>query len=188
MSGNGKKKKKLNIVHCRICKGEIDRNIGIEGIDWLMASKNYFYHRKCYDDWKNSEPQKDEEWILFIYDFLSRDLKVSYNWHMCESQRENFIKKNKFTNKGIFFSLKYFYEIKKGDWDKSNGGLGIIPYIYNDACSYWIAQEKLKSGTFEKIEEQMRQARSRETKVIYQRKEKEVSKINLSDIEEMEDE
>lgn len=184
-----KKKKKLPLVKCRICgRKDIDRNVEIEGIDWIMPSKNYFYHKKCYDDWKHSEPKKDEEWIHYIYDFLSRDLKVSYNWHMCENQRENFIKKNKFTNKGIFFSLKYFYEIKKGDWNKSNQGIGIVSYIYSEACNYWVAQERLKNGTCKKIEEQMRQARDRETKVIYHKKDKGNKKIDLSLIGEMEDE
>ena len=55
---------------------------------------------------------EDNEWIPMIYDFLSRDLKVSYNWWLCDSQRKKFIRENKCTNKGIYFTLKYFYEIK----------------------------------------------------------------------------
>ena len=38
--------KKLAIVHCRVCGGDIDRNIDLEGKEWIMASRNYFYHRK----------------------------------------------------------------------------------------------------------------------------------------------
>ena len=45
-------------------------------------------------------------------------------------------------------ALKYFYEIKHNDISKSNNGIGIIPYIYQDAYNYyfslWQAQQKNK--------------------------------------------
>lgn len=188
MSGNGKKKKKkLNIVHCRICKGEIDRNIDPEGHDWLMASKNFFYHRSCYENWKKGVPKNDDAYVSFIYDFISRDLKVKYDYHMCEAQRQKFLKEHKMTNKGIFFTLKYFYEVKKGSWEKSHGGIGIVPYIYNEACSYWVQKEKESKGIVAQIENQMKQAQERKKKIVRQKKTtKDKSKINLSAISEME--
>lgn len=45
-------------------------------------------------------------------------------------------------------SLKWFYEIQGGNKDSSNGRIGIIPYIYEDAKKYYynlyIAQQKNK--------------------------------------------
>ena len=42
----------------------------------------------------------------------------------------------------------YFYEIKNGDKEKANGGIGIIPYVYKDAYNYfynlWLNQQKNK--------------------------------------------
>ena len=105
--------RKLPMVHCRVCGEEIDRNIDPEGQKWLMTSKNYFYHRKCYDNWKKAQLDDDEQYIDLIYDFIVRDLKESYDWWVCEAQRKKFIKENKMTNKGILFALKYFYEIKR---------------------------------------------------------------------------
>ena len=99
-------KKKLPIVHCRICKGEIDRNKDPNGEEWLMGSTNYFYHKTCYENWKKAQFNSDEEYIDLIYDFISRDLKVSYDWYVCEAQRKKFVKENKMTNKGILFALK----------------------------------------------------------------------------------
>ena len=43
--------RKLGIVHCRVCNGEIDRNTTEEGKDWIMRSKGWFYHKDCYDGW-----------------------------------------------------------------------------------------------------------------------------------------
>ena len=76
--------KKLGLVHCRICKKSIDRNVEKEGIDWIMPSRNFFYHKSCYDSWKHDNSnikavKQDEEWIPYIWDFLSREIKVKYD-------------------------------------------------------------------------------------------------------------
>lgn len=36
-------------------------------------------------------------------------------------------------------ALIYFYEVKHGDISKANQGLGILPYIYEDAKRYYYA-------------------------------------------------
>lgn len=169
---------------CRICKEVINK----ESNDWVMPSKNYYYHIKCYNDWKKTEPLEDAEWRPFIYDFLSRDLKVSYNYHMCEKQIDKYLKDYKMTAKGIYFSLKYFYEIKKGDWEKSRGGLGIIPYIYNEACTYWVEQNSRSKNIIAEIESQIRAATQRKTQTVTQQKTKvKKFKVDLSSIAEMEE-
>ena len=169
--------------HCRICKVEIDK----ENDDWIMPSKNYYYHRKCYEDWKQSTPATDEEYKAFIYDFIARDLKVSYDYHMCKAQIDKFVREGK-TVKGIFFTLKYFYEVKHGDWNKGHGGIGIVPYVYNDACAYWVSREKKTKGVVAEIEHQMREAEKRTKKVVTQKKvQPRKFTVDLSAIEEMED-
>ena len=168
---------------CRICGATINPKKEIEGVDWCRPSVNYYYHVKCYEDWKVSKPSKDDEWIPLIYDFLSRDLKVTYNYFLCETQRKKYIKENKFTNKGIYFTLKYFYEIKKNQWDKGHGGIGIIPYTYKDSVNYWIEQEHKKRGFIEAIETQLKERSEREIKKIKQpQKAKEKIKYSLDDI------
>jgi len=46
-------------------------------------------------------------------------------------------------------SLKWFYEIKHADKESSNGRIGIIPYIYEDAKKYYynlyLAQQRNKN-------------------------------------------
>ena len=61
------------MAECRICHVPIDK----ENDDWVMPSKNWYYHRQCYEDWKKSEPLKDEEWRPFIYDFQFRSSSIS---------------------------------------------------------------------------------------------------------------
>lgn len=180
--------KKLAIVHCRVCGGDIDRNADPNGKEWIMASRNYFYHKKCYEDWKNSTPATDEEYKDFIYDYIARDLKVTYDYHMCEAQREKFVKDN-MTNKGIFFALKYFYDIKHNDWDKGHGGIGIVPFIYNESCTYWVGRERKSAGVVAEIERQMREAAERtKVKVKKQNTRKKKYETDFSILDSLEDE
>lgn len=171
------------IPECRVCKGKINK----EKDDWVMPSKNWYYHKQCYINWKKAQPESDEGYISLIYDFISRDLKVPYNWHVCEAQRKKFIKENGMSNKGILFALKYFYEVKHGNWEKGHGGIGIIPFIYNDSCAYWAARERNAAGTIAEIERQMREASKRE-KITIQRKKKQKYTVDFSALDGLEDE
>jgi hypothetical protein len=91
------------------------------------------------------------------------------------------------TNKGILFALKYFYEVKHGDWGKGHGGIGIVPFIYNDACAYWAARERQSAGTIAEIERQMRAAAKR-TKVNVTKKAKTKCQVDFSVLDDLEDE
>lgn len=170
-------------VHCRICKEEIDKN---KETDWIMPVRNFYYHKSCYKSWKESEPTEDELWKDFIYDYISRDLKVAYDYWICETQRKKFIKDN-MTNKGIFFALKYFYDVKHNDWDKGHGGIGIVPYIYTESCTYWANKARINKDILNQIEEQMKESHNRATKTIRKKKRKKQIKADFSIIAEMED-
>lgn len=168
-------------VKCRVCGIQFDTDT-LNKEDWLMPSKNFYYHARCYNDWKVNSNHSDEEWIDLIYDFIARDLKVSYDFHMCEAQRKKYLSQNKYTNKGIYFSLKYFYELKKGDWSKGNGGIGIIPFIYKEATEYWTQLELKKQGTMSAIEKQIKEKLNRPTQTLAKKVNKKKNKWNLEDL------
>ena len=175
------------ICECQLCHiRDIKRSEMTEGIDYIHKGTKY-YHKKCYDNWKKAEFDDDEEYVEMIYDFIARDLKVSYDWWICEAQRKKFIKENKMTNRGILFALKYFYEVKHGDWEKGHGGIGIVPFIYNDSCAYWAAREHRSQGTIAEIERQMREAAER-PRVHVKKKEKKKFQVDFSVLDELEDE
>ena len=140
---------------CRVCHYPIDKTKE-EGVDWIQPSKGWYFHKDCYETWK-ATPATDDDWVDMIYDFLARDLKVKYEYHMCQAQIENFWKKKKINPKCIYFTLKYFYEIKGNSWDKGHGGIGIVPYVFDDAKAYWIAQERKKRGFMKELEEQAKE-------------------------------
>ena len=63
-------------------------------------------------------------------------------------QINEFINKYNYSYSGIYRSLEYFYEIKGNSKEKANGGIGIVPYVYQDAYNYyynlWLAKERNK--------------------------------------------
>lgn len=63
-----------------------------------------------------------------------------------QKQIKQFIEENNFTYSGMLKSLKYFYEVKGGSLEKANGGVGIIPWIYDKAYNYyyaiWLAEQE----------------------------------------------
>lgn len=184
---------KLGIVHCRVCKREIDRNVEVEGKDWIMPTKNFFYCPKCYEDFgKKKESAKDDVhaevdndlWFAILYDYLFKELRISLDMKKVTSQWKNFLKK--YRAKGMYFSMKYFYDVKKGD-PKKTDGIGIIPYIYDEACTYWINREAEYNNVCARIEEQIVK-REQQKKVVVKATQRIKKKtIDLSQIGEDED-
>ena len=99
------------------------------------------------------------------------------------SQWNNFLKKN-MTAKGIYFALRYFYEIANGDPKKSENGIGIVPHIYNEGTEYWGNRNQRDKGICARIEAQIKQAENAKVVVIHRQRQPKKSKreIDLSTI------
>lgn len=164
-----------NIVHCRVCGAEIDKRTK-EGAEWIMPSKNFYYHPTCYADYqkkKNDIHAKadDKIWFDSLKDYLAKDLKMGVNYSKITSQWQSFLKKG-MTAKGIYFAIKYYYETQNGDIKKSEGGIGIVPLIYNDSKEYWVNREMRETGICEKITRQLMERQSQKVIIVQQKEAK----------------
>lgn len=171
---------------CRICKQRFDREKTKENEYWVKPSKNMYYHKECYDNWKAANTgidaqMEDQKWLSYIWDFLSHDLKVPYDYQKCARQMINFNKKGK-TYKGMFFTLKYFYEVRHGNWDKSEGGVGIIPYVYEESTEYWSNQYLRNKKIIEGIEAQM-ESRAKRQEIVVRKKNETAPKIKTYNLD-----
>lgn len=182
------------IVTCRICKEKFDRNDPnlIEGIDYVKPSERMYYHKKCYEIYQLSRDdihavKNNEIWFTATWELLTKHLKYDFNYLKVQKQWESYLK-NKMTAKGIYFALKYFYEIKKGDVTKSEHGIGIVPHIYQDSAAYWQEREKTTRSVCEDIEKQIIQSNKKEVAKRNIKKSTKKSYINnLKKIADMED-
>ena len=85
--------------------------------------------------------------------------------------------------KGIYFALKYFYEVKKNAWDKGHGGIGIVGYVYQDSVEYWTEQERKQRGFMEALEKQLEGRQTREVvKIKRPQTKKAKTKYSLDDV------
>lgn len=172
------KTKKLPLVRCRICGGLIDRQTQKENIDWVMPVEKWYYHTTCYEDFGKKRgaikegditiEADDDLWFGAVYDYLKKDLKMPLNYNKLVSQWRNFLKKD-MTAKGIYFTLRYFYEVAHGDPSKSENGIGIVPYVYHEGTSYWGERNIRDKGICTRIEDQVKAASARQITKIYQK-------------------
>lgn len=161
-----------HIVHCRICKMNIDID---KQDDWLISQPRWYYHKSCYNDFAKKQDSikekdltievDDEMWLDATYKYLQRDLKMTIDFVKMKRQWESYLKKG-MTAKGIYFTLRYFYETKHGDTSKSESGIGIIPYIYNEATTYWGERNQRDKNICKDIEEQVKRLSKKEIKVV----------------------
>ena len=71
-------------------------------------------------------------------------------------QLNQYVEEYNYTYSGMLKALIYFYEVKGNSVEKANGGIGIIPFIYKDACNYYynlyLAQEANENKEIKKQE------------------------------------
>lgn len=71
------------------------------------------------------------------------------NWGLLEEYRKKGI-----TYKQTLQTLQYFFEIKHNSIEKSNGGIGIVPYVVEDAKEYYIKIKKRQEQIANSIQKQ----------------------------------
>lgn len=124
----------MHQVTCVYCKERFDR----DKEPFVQVSPRRYAHAECakihYVD--KSQEEKDyqalEEYIknLFNEDYVSARIKKQI-----KEMREEY----GYTYSGMLKTLVWWYEIKKNSVEKANEGIGIIPYVYKNACDYYYA-------------------------------------------------
>ena len=131
---------------CPYCGESFDR----DKVPFIKV-KNRYAHQECYDKAQAARTQEEkdkealEQYILQLFNVQHISPKI-------RQQIGIYIKDNNYTYNGILKTLMYHYEIKKGDVGKANGGIGIVPYVYQDAYNYFYEQWKANQKNQEKIE------------------------------------
>ena len=144
-------------VKCFWCGEEFDRSKE----KTVLAAKRRYGHYKCIPFYENKEnfqivtveqkfekPTKEKRTYKKIMTPEEADL-YELNAYICQllwyeevtakiaKQIEKYHKELGFTYSGMLKSLKYHYEINKNSTVQANGGIGIIPYVYDEAKNYY---------------------------------------------------
>ena len=123
-------------VICPICKQRFNRD-KIECVVFSDRPKRYA-HPECFKEHQQKQTKEEHDanelaaYIKFLFDEPFVNAKIS-------KQINDFKKNYGYTYSGMLKSLIYWFEIKGNSIEKANGGIGIIPYIYQEAHDYYYA-------------------------------------------------
>jgi hypothetical protein len=128
-----------NVV-CAYCKKPMSK----KDEDCIMIGNNKYVHKACQELEEKREKTDKEQ----LEEYIKNLFQISYIDPRVKGQIKKYIDEYNYTYSGIRKALIYHYEIKGGDKSKANGGIGIVPYVYQAAYEYhynlWLAQQKNK--------------------------------------------
>lgn len=94
--------------------------------------------------------EHNQEQLKELEDYIKKLFKYDKLPKRVQDQIKEYTTKNGYTYSGILGTLRYFFEIKGHTIEKANGGIGIVPYVYEDARNYWydiwVTQEQNKNS------------------------------------------
>ncbi len=110
------------------------------------ASKTYKgkkYHADCFnkilDDLEEGDTEREK-----LNKYICEIFEIDRVSPLIDKQISEFTKINGYTISGIYNTLKYFFSIGERDVGEDVRGIGIVPYVYEEAKEYF---ETIKKAT-----------------------------------------
>ena len=121
------------MVKCKFCGKQFDRN---DPAIKFIKLKNRYAHQECYDAQDKTILQEQED-LSNLINYIRTLLGDNFEYIKTQHQIESYRTKHNFTYSGMLKALKWYYEIENGSKEEANGGIGILPYIYEKAYKYY---------------------------------------------------
>lgn len=122
-------------VKCPGCEESFHREGLVEGEDFVYIKKRY-WHKKCYEK-TLSTITEDQEIVKELEAYICQVFQIDYVHAKIRRQINDMIAKYGYSYSGILGTLRYWFEIKRNPVDAAKGGIGIVPYVYEDAKRYF---------------------------------------------------
>ena len=128
---------------CAICGKSFDR----DKVQAVKHGSRRYSHYECEPDGekvpmpepKPKKVKEEDKDLTALKDYIALKYGSKANWALITKQIKNFHDEKKYSYSGMLKSLTYFLDVKKNTIDKSNGGIGIIDYCYQDAYNYYLS-------------------------------------------------
>jgi hypothetical protein len=101
-----------------------------------IVIKNRYWHRKCYEE-RQQKDAASAQAIIDLENYICKLFSIEYIDARIRKQIKDMVERYHYTYSGIQGTLVYFFEIKRNSLDKANGGIGIVPYVYDEAKKYY---------------------------------------------------
>lgn len=133
--------KKLGLVKCFYCNEYFSREL----TEFVQINKVRYAHKSCYDKHLSEQTQEEKD-INALHCYIKKLFDLDNLTQKIIRQIKDYHDNKQYTYSGMLKTLTYFYQVKGNSIDKANGGIGIIPYVYDEAKNYymaiWIAQQQ----------------------------------------------
>lgn len=118
------------LVKCPYCEKQLSKEEAVE-------HKKKYYHPQCFETWQKQKEHRQE-----LIDYICKLFRSDAPTGMMLKQIKDFQTDYKYTLKGMELALKYFHETL-GNTVQQGSGIGIIPFVYEDAKNHYIKQMKI---------------------------------------------
>lgn len=120
------------MVKCKYCGIQFDRNA--EPFEEVGGRR--YAHKACAEKHQAAIPQDEKD-----YNELENYIKKLFNETnlniKTRKQIKDFRQEYGYSYSGMLKTLYWWYEIKGHSVDQAQGGIGIIPFIYEDALKFY---------------------------------------------------
>jgi len=122
----------MHLVKCKYCGETFDR----DKEPTIQVSARRYAHKKCAEEHENNKTQEEKD-IEALERYIMKLFDEPYVNARIKKQIKEFQADYNYTYSGILKTLVYWYDIKGNSTDKANGGIGIVPYVYEQAYNYF---------------------------------------------------
>lgn len=112
-------------VKCVYCNQPFDR----DKVEYVPV-RNRYAHKECFDKQKDSE-----KYIQLIHQKMKGVCGNTYIKTKVEKQIKSYVE-NGISEREIYNTLIYWYDVKQNSPADAKGGIGIVPYVHVDASKY----------------------------------------------------
>jgi hypothetical protein len=127
-------------VKCVYCHERFDR----DKEPFVQITNRSYAHKHCANLYQTQKTQDEldyDDLVRYIQELFYLDnLSAKVAWQI-KNMKETY----GYTYNGIKGTLFYWYEIRKGEKDKANDGIGIVPYKYEEAKNYFAKIDRANS-------------------------------------------
>ena len=124
-----------NIAHlviCPYCKLKFDA----DKEPYVKPNSQRYAHKHCYETFLNTQIKEKtdrDKLIEYIRKLFNTTVINPRIWKQLKQYTEEY----NYSYKDIHNALIYAFEIKHNDINKSNGGIGLVPYIIQESRKYF---------------------------------------------------
>lgn len=120
------------IVKCKYCGIQFDRN----SEPFVEVGGRRYAHKKCAEKFLEGISKEELDYAE-LEKYIKKLLGENYLNAKVKKQIRDFRQEYNYTYSGMLKTLKWWYEIKRNNVEFAQGGIGIIPFVYNDALKYY---------------------------------------------------